>query len=276
MAPTTEPPPTLGERIASYVGPFTLLATGFYYFATTAVTSPVLALTQPTTFKHKAFARLWSKYGTAMSLDLPGPTVALLSTVSGTVLDLGPGSGALMHYFDASKVKSMYGAEPAVDMHPLLRSNATAAGFDGKYEVLNAGAEKETLIPALGMAGLLRRGGGGVFDEIVCVRVLCGVPHLEDTVKGLHELLKPGGRLVVCEHVKNSWPRGGGFVGAMLQRLYTLLGWPVWMAGCSLNRDTEAVLRKVGGKDGWEKIDLQTVGAWKTVPFIVGTLVKKA
>ena len=101
------------------------------------------------------------------------------ATASGTVLDLGPGTGCLVAKFNPELIDQAYGAEPAVDMHPELQKNIDAAHLTEKYKALPCGAEPTSLIPCLAKEGLFGTAGvasEGVFDTIVCTRVLCGGP----------------------------------------------------------------------------------------------------
>jgi SAM-dependent methyltransferase len=228
-------------------------------------------------FKHKSFAKLWAAYGQAMSEEMPPGTVELVETASGVVLDIGPGTGTQLHRFTPSKIKKIYGAEPAVDMHAELKSTADKVLLGEKYEVLAAGAEPASLVPALakkGVFGVSGQASEGVFDTIVSLRTLCGVPDQEDTAAGLYRLLKPGGRLLVVEHVKQAYPHGGDIFGAIFQRIYMLVGWSFWLGGCCLNRDTEAVLRKVAGPKGWKEVKLNYLQPYAAIPYISGEFVK--
>jgi len=211
-----------------------------------------------------------------MSEEMPDGTIPLIATTQGTVLDVGPGSGTQLHLFDASKITKMYGVEPAIDLHAELLRNAEKTGLGGKYEAIVAGAEPSSLIPALAKKNLLQspEKGSGIFDTIVCIRVLCGVPHQEETAEGLYRLLKPGGRLLIVEHVVQPHPKGGDIVAKVMQRLYMLLGWSFFLGGCCLDRDTEAVLRKVAGPDGWKEVKIKFLGRQAAIPYIVGELVK--
>lgn len=74
--------------------------------------------------------------------------------------------------------------------------------------------------------------GLGVLNEIVCIRVLCGIPKVQETVEELYKCLKPGGRLVICAHVLNDYSHGSSIVGWLLQHLYTVLGWSFLMGAC--------------------------------------------
>ncbi|KAL9079106.1 MAG: hypothetical protein Q9157_001990 [Trypethelium eluteriae] len=213
-----------------------------------------------------------------LSAELPQPIPSLLSSVSGTVLDVGPGSGTQLYTMRLAKTTTIYGAEPEIALHDQLRKNTITNGLEGKYKILACGAEKETLVPALAKAGLLQEGvGNGLFDYIVCLRVLCGVTNVQETVDGLYKLLKPGGTLIVAEHVKNPWPeKGGWIVPWALQKVYKVLGWSFWIGGCNIDRDTKRILLNApGSSDGWQKVHLLIPEPWNSIPYLLGYLVKK-
>jgi SAM-dependent methyltransferase len=221
-------------------------------------------------FRDMAFSRFWLANGAALSADMPAELSPLLSSLHGTVLDIGPGSGEQLHRYSSTAVDKIYGVEPASKLHLKLQSKANDAGFEGKYHILGCGAEPESLIPALSKEGFFNDGAADeVFDDIVSIRVLCGVPDVRETADGLYRLLKPGGRLIVMEHVVAQ----GSFIARMLQGMYMWIGrWRFWMGGCCLDRDTERVLRGAGA---WSKVELKTLNTWSTIPQIVGYLVKK-
>ncbi|KAF2460430.1 S-adenosyl-L-methionine-dependent methyltransferase [Lineolata rhizophorae] len=244
-------------------------------FVKTAVTEPK-ALFNLRSLRERSFGILWMKNGAAISEEMPGNIDKLLAEARGVVLDLGPGTGEQMHRFTADNIKAMYGAEPGLSMHPSILRRAKETGLAEKYHLLGCGAEKESLIPALAKDGILGEGASeGIFDEIMCVRVLCAVPRHEETIQNLYKLLKPGGRMVVCEHVRNSCCMGGSFLGGAFQSLYAMLAWNFFLC-CHLRRDTAKVLKEAGGKNGWAKINLQLIGEHGPVPFIVGDMIKAA
>ncbi|KAI9688858.1 MAG: hypothetical protein M1822_001215 [Bathelium mastoideum] len=293
--------PTITDLAASWLRPAHLLALGVYYFLwsildTIFVERSPLALVDIQKLRNKSFSRLWLDYGlfapgalisweiadkladVGLGADLPEPIPSLLQSVSGMVLDIGPGSGTQVHNFKNCKDTTVYGAEPEIALHGTLHRNIEKDGLGGKYHILTCGAEKESLVPACAKEGLLQQGiGSGVFDYIVCLRVLCGVTNAQDTVDGLYRLLKPGGVLIIGEHVKNPWPhRGGWFIPRALQKVYMLLGWSFYIGGCTLDRDTEQILlRAPGSSEAWEKVDLDTQNAWGSMPRLLGYLVKK-
>lgn len=121
-----------------------------------------------------------------------------------------------------------------------------------KLTILNCGAQKESLVPKLHEVGLLGKGRvEGVFDTIICSKVLCSVPNRKDTVAGLYALLKPGGRLIVCEHVRNPWrtPKGS-LIARLIQEFFMLHGWSWFLSGCQLTGNTDEVVKRVAEQDG--------------------------
>ena len=214
-----------------------------------------------------------------LSGELSEPIPSLVSSVSGTVLDVGPGSGTQLYLFKSSKVTTLYGVEPETALHEDLRKRIKINGLEGKYNVLTCGAEKESLVPALAKKGLLQQEiGSGVFDYIVCLRVLCGVTNAQETVNGLYRLLKPGGSLIVAEHIRNPWPKKGGWMIPWgLQKVYKMLGWSFWIGGCNIDRDTETMLlRAPGSNSDWQKVRLRMIQPWGSIPYLLGHLVKKS
>lgn len=177
----------------------------------------------------------------------------------------------------------MYGAEPCQGLHADLRARVDRCNLSSKYRILSCGAEPHSLLPELENQGLLPTGKndsgkkGGVFDTIVCVRVLCSVPQPAETIEGLYQLLKPGGKMLICEHVANPWKtRKGSLVARVIQGLYQMLGWSFFIGDCHMNRDTGKILREVANHDGgWESVDMETSFGWSSLPYISGVLVKK-
>ncbi|KAH8598579.1 hypothetical protein B0O99DRAFT_615440 [Bisporella sp. PMI_857] len=275
--------PTISKRIQGYVLPALLMLASLAYFVQTAITAPYLLLTDFKTYRDRAFAKLWLAIGPAFAKEMPAPfdANALLASSRGVVLDVGPGAGhQLFRFSHPENITMIYGAEPGVSMHAALGESAYKTGLGDKYRILACGAEPESLIPALAREGLLggeKMLGNGVFDEIVCIRVLCGVPRIEETVEGLYRCLKPGGRFVLCEHVVNAGSEGSSLVGWFLQYLYTALGWSFFLGGCQLRRDTTALLMKAAeADDGWAMVHLEKVDEWSAIPHIVGYCIKKA
>ncbi|KAL2812587.1 S-adenosyl-L-methionine-dependent methyltransferase [Aspergillus granulosus] len=215
------------------------------------------------------------------STDLIPP---ILAQASGIVLDVGPGTGTQMPLLKSPAIKAIYGAEPCAGLHAELRKRAADEGLAEKYTILPCSVVQKELEGEMVKHGLLagdaggnEEGGKGVFDTIITVRVLCSVPDFERTAAELYALLKPGGKMLVVEHVVNPWmtPKGSILARAM-QVVYHAFGWRWVMGDCCMNRDTEGVLRRVAEKDaGWESFEMERWFGTTCLPYVAGVLVKR-
>jgi ubiquinone/menaquinone biosynthesis C-methylase UbiE len=146
----------------------------------------------------------------------------LLPGISGVILDVGAGTGAnLPHFRSATRVVA---TEPAAGMRKRLTAKARTARCP--VEIIDAPAER---LPQ----------ADDCFDGVVFTCVLCSVADPDRALAQAWRTLRPGGHLVVLEHV-----RGTGRL-ARRQDLIT----PVWSKvafGCHPNRDTEAAIRRAG------------------------------
>jgi ubiquinone/menaquinone biosynthesis C-methylase UbiE len=150
----------------------------------------------------------------------------LLHELSGSVLEIGAGTGATFaHYPDA--VTRLVLCEPDAHMRRRLQARCAALG-GARAEVADCPAQ------AL-------RWPAGSFDAVVSSLVLCSVPDQQAALREVARVLKPGGRLVFLEHVAaENNPRR--------------LVWqnriePVWkhlMDNCHLTRRTEAAIAAAG------------------------------
>ncbi len=121
---------------------------------------------------------------------------ALVSEASGVVLELGPGIGSQLPRYNTSKVTKVYGVEPNRDLHKALRERVKASGLTDVYEVVPCGIEDVVELKKHGIAL------GGI-DTVLSIQVLCSVPDPDDVLRRLYALMKPGGQLIVYEHVKS-------------------------------------------------------------------------
>ncbi|KAJ5404211.1 phospholipid methyltransferase [Penicillium cosmopolitanum] len=202
----------------------------------------------------------------------------VLARASGVVLDVGPGTGTHMPLLQSPAIKAIYGAEPCVGLHAELRARVEAEALVDKYRIVPSSVAAADLIPALEKQSLsVSDSGAGVFDTIICVRVLCSVPDMQRTVCELYGLLRPGGQLLVVEHVVNPWRTAkGSVVARVMQAVYGFLGWSWYVGDCCLNRDTETALREAAEADGgWESVELDRWFGRSVLPYVSGVLVKR-
>lgn len=238
--------------------------------------------------RDEAFSRFWLGFS-GQPVPPPDQLVGsaalvppLLALATGDVLEIGPGSGGHLRYFNRNPdIYRMYGAEPNVGLHEELRKQAALAGLADRYQVFDCGAEMNSLVPKLNKEGLLSNESHGqygenIFDTIICIRVLCSISQPIETIANLHRLLKPGGQLLIVEHVVSPWDSGNGSVIARaMQLLYHALGWVFFMGDCHMDRDTSQLLteaaRPVGG---WKKVDIKQHFWWAPLTYISGQLEK--
>jgi ubiquinone/menaquinone biosynthesis C-methylase UbiE len=150
----------------------------------------------------------------------------LLADASGDVLEIGAGTGINLQYYPGT-VKRLVLSEP--NRHMRVQLHRRIARSEGPSpSVMSHRAECIALPDAS-------------FDGIVSTLVLCSVKDLTRSLREIHRLLRPGGKLYLIEHVLAKHDPG-------------LLRWqrfwnPLWRLGCGnchLTQDTEAVMRQVG------------------------------
>ena len=119
-----------------------------------------------------------------------------MSSAYGVIVELGPGSGNQLPRMDISKVEKVYGVEPVASLHAALRLSIKENKMNDIYQIVPCSVEDETQMERYGIAP-------GTIDTIISIQVLCSVPHPQATMKSLYNLLKPGGQLIIYEHVQN-------------------------------------------------------------------------
>jgi len=148
---------------------------------------------------------------------------SLWSRVSGqTVLEVGVGTGKNAVYYPAD-VRMV-----AIDLVPEMATRAAR-------RIAESGVRTDVaLMDAQALAFK-----DGSFDTVVATFVFCSVP---DPVAGLRELrrvLRPGGQLLLLEHVRAEQP----FLGALMDLLNPVAS---CMMGANINRRTVDNVRAAG------------------------------
>ncbi|KAL8382964.1 hypothetical protein RB595_006638 [Gaeumannomyces hyphopodioides] len=223
-------------------------------------------------------------HGGAVVDDAPHPPI------SGTVLEVGPGSGMWASALalgvgiptptptptadvdvdvrrrpaaaaaGPGPVKRILGVEPNAGVHAALRAAASEAGLDGVYEVVPCGIED------LAASGAVAE---GEVDCIVSVLCLCSIPDPEKNIRELYRYLKQGGRWYVCEHVCQA----PGTVMYWYQGFVNLF-WPHLIGGCRLRNETAKYLRSAGPWSDFDLAQPSTEPWFNTLPHVLGILTK--
>jgi ubiquinone/menaquinone biosynthesis C-methylase UbiE len=145
----------------------------------------------------------------------------------GVVLETGAGNGLNFAFYNPEKVERVEAVEPDSAMLRYARERIGTARVP--VNLMQAPVEH---LPF----------DDDTFDSVVCTLVFCSVT---DPLKGLQEIqrvLKPGGVLLMAEHV-----RSHNRVVTMFQNIGTPINRRV-AGNCHLNRDTEQTVYQAGFK----------------------------
>lgn len=156
----------------------------------------------------------------------------LLAHAQGRVLELGVGTGASLGFYPPA-VTELVGIDPAEAM--LRRARERQARLERErgglpFRVRLHMADAEALPYA-----------DDSFDTVVAVLTMCTIPDAERAAREMRRVLRPGGSLLVLEHVR---AEEGRALARWQDRVDPL--WTRAAGGCHLNRDTPATLRAAG------------------------------
>lgn len=173
--------------------------------------------------EHPVFAALYDPLTRLAEHRLRPHREWLVEGLSGRVLDLGTGTGAMVPYL-CRRGLELHAIDP--DPHMLRRARRRADDLDcgsgiGIEIEIREGRAESLPYP------------DDFFDGVVVALVLCSVDDLEASVAEIARVLKPGGECRFLEHVRaEGWQ-------ARAQEALT----PCWQhvaGGCQLDRETPA------------------------------------
>jgi ubiquinone/menaquinone biosynthesis C-methylase UbiE len=190
------------------------------------VTDPGAVPSAAAPVHHPVFARVFGRLAAAGErFGLAEVRGRLLADTAGRVLEVGAGSGSnFAHYPHA------VGQVVAVEPEPHLRRLAEQAAGRAPVPVSVVDGVAEAL-PA----------GDREFDTAVVTLVLCSVADQPRALAELHRVLRPGGRLVLWEHVRAERPPL-----TIVQDALDRTVWPLVSGGCHVGRDTAAAITAAG------------------------------
>ena len=143
----------------------------------------------------------------------------------GRVLEVGMGSGINLPYYDPARVEFVWGLEPSEGMRRLAAERIEAAPFEVK--LLDLPGESIPLDDAS-------------VDTVLLTFTLCTIPDFRTALAQMRRVLKPGGKLLFCEH--------GEAPDESVRKWQNRIN-PLWKriaGGCNLNRPIPRCLEEAG------------------------------
>jgi SAM-dependent methyltransferase len=109
----------------------------------------------------------------------------ILPLARGIVLEIGVGSGANFAHYDAGRVTRLYALEPNPKMLQLAELERRRLNLTVQF--LDAPSERIPL-------------DDGTVDTVVSTFTLCTIPAVEEAIRSIARVLKPGGKLIFLEN----------------------------------------------------------------------------
>ena len=144
---------------------------------------------------------------------------------SGTVLEIGIGSGLNLPSYDGSKVDRLIGLDPSEASWELAGERAKDLPFEVEF---------------IGLPGEEIPLDDNSVDTVVVTFSLCTIPDPVKALQGMARVLRSGGELLFCEH---------GLAPDESIRKWQARINPIWSkiaGGCNLNRDIPGILNTGG------------------------------
>jgi len=149
----------------------------------------------------------------------------IVHLAEGDVLEIGFGSGLNLPYYDRTTVRKIFGLEPSEGMRRKAQPNVDASGLD--VELIDLPGEE---IPLESQS----------VDTVLVTFTLCSIDDAVAALEGMRRVLKPGGKLLYCEHGASPDDR----VRRWQERLNP--GWKRVSGGCNMNRDVPGLIESSG------------------------------
>ena len=143
----------------------------------------------------------------------------------GIILEVGIGSGLNIPFYDRAKVEKLIGLDPSPELNAMAQKMADQ--HDLEVEFLLSGAENIPL-------------PDDHVDTVLVTYTMCTIPDALSANKEMLRVLKPGGRMIFCEH--------GLAPDAKVSKWQSRID-PFWgkiAGGCHLNRDIPELIRSAG------------------------------
>lgn len=175
-----------------------------------------------------------------------------------SIADIGIGTGPNVKFYDPSKTL-LQAVEPNTFMKSYLDENLKEQGFPMESVQYQVGFAENLPLESESQ------------DAVVCTLLLCSVSDVKQSLFEFHRVLKPGGSLLLIEHVRADPDERLLLLGqTLLNPLQRALA-----DGCNLNRDTLQSIKDSGVFSTHQVVERFTVpGLGLLSPHIAGILKK--
>lgn len=149
----------------------------------------------------------------------------IVPLAEGRVLEIGFGSGLNVPFYDTGKVTKVWGLEPSEGMRAKAKPLVAASSLD--IEFIDLPGEEIPL-------------AADSVDTVLVTYSLCTIPDTAAALEGMRRVLRPGGKLLYCEH--------GKAPDEDVRRWQNRIN-PTWRklaGGCNMNRDIPALFEDGG------------------------------
>lgn len=143
----------------------------------------------------------------------------------GDVLEIGFGTGLNLPYYDTQRVRKIWGLEPSEAMRRKAQRLIDASSLD--VEFIDLPGEQIPL-------------DADSVDTVLVTYTLCTIPDAVSALEGMRRVLKPGGKLIFCEH---------GLApdeNVRRQQHRWNPAWSRFAGGCNMNRDIPGLITNSG------------------------------
>ncbi len=162
----------------------------------------------------------------------------------GRILEIGIGSGLNLPFYDPAKVEKVWGLDPSAELRTYAEKEAAQVPFNVEF----IGLEAED-IPL----------DDNSMDTVLMTYTLCTIPDAHTALRNMRRVLKPGGKLIFCEH--------GKAPDEAVQKWQNRIN-PIWKriaGGCNLNRKIPQLIEEGGFNLG--EVDTMYIPGPKPMTF---------
>jgi ubiquinone/menaquinone biosynthesis C-methylase UbiE len=145
----------------------------------------------------------------------------ILADATGSVLEIGFGTGLNLAYYPNDKVQKITTIDVNPGMNKIAQNRIATSPISVDYQVLNG--EK------LPMAD-------DTFDTVVSTWTLCSIQQVESAISEIYRVLKPGGKFLFIEHGLSNEPK----IQTWQHRLTPIQ--KIIADGCHLDREIKSLI----------------------------------